>query len=192
MKKIKSQRHPVAFKEWQLVAQAMVQGEQTVILRKGGISEGRAGFQWLYDRFFLFPSLFHEQTTRVKPNADGSERALESVGRVDGKITFDVYIEAMSWGLITDWEEVQKLDPFHIWSESTVRERFSWGDKPGISYAVVQPYLLKEPLLLEDCASFGGCRSWFALPSEKGDAWQERAEQATAVAPTCGRPNWLL
>lgn len=192
MKTFYFRRPRVAFKEWQLVAQAMVRGEQTVILRKGGISEGRAGFQWLHDRFFLFPSFFHEQTNRVKPNPNGSERALESVGRVDGKTTFDVYIEAMSSGLITDWEEVQKLDPFHIWTESTVRERFSWGDKPGISYAVVQPYLLKEPLLLEDCAGFGGCRSWFDLPSGEGGDWLRRAEQATAVAPTCGRPDWLL
>jgi len=72
MKQIDPEWRPVAFKEWQLVAQALVRGEQTVIFRKGGISEGKAGFQWLHDRFFLFPSLFHEQANQVKPNDDGS------------------------------------------------------------------------------------------------------------------------
>ena len=192
MKKINPQQRFVAFKEWQVVAQAMVRGEQTVILRKGGISEGRTGFQWLHDRFFLFPSLFHEQINRVKPNPNGSERTLENVAQVDGRITFDVYIEALSTGLITDWEEVRRLDPFHIWSEATIRERFEWGDKPGISYAVVQPYLLKEPLFLEDCDSFGGCRSWLTLPSEEGGGWRDWSKQAKAVVPSCGRPDWLL
>ena len=192
MKKINSQQCLIAFKEWQIVAQAMIRGEQTVILRKGGISEGKKGFQWLHDRFFLFPSFFHEQTNRVKPNPNGSKRTLEGVERVDGKISLDIYIEAMSTGLITDWREVRKLDPFHIWSEATIRERYEWGDKPGISYAVVQPYFLKEPLFLEDRASFGGCRSWIGLPSKEGSGWREWSKQATNVAPTCGRPDWLL
>jgi hypothetical protein len=192
MKKINPQQRLVAFKEWQIVAQAMVRGEQTVILRKGGISEGRTGFQWLHDRFFLFPSLFHEQINRVKPNPNGSKRTLETLAQVDGRITFDVYIEALSTGLITDWEEVRRLDPFHIWSEATIRERFEWGDKPGISYAVVQPYLLKEPLFLEDRDSFGGCRSWLSLPSVEGSGWGEWFKQAKTVVPNCGRPDWLL
>ena len=105
MKKINSQQCLIAFKEWQIVAQAMIRGEQTVILRKGGISEGKKGFQWLHDRFFLFPSFFHEQTNRVKPNPNGSKRTLESVERVDGKISLDIYIEAKSKGLINYWRD---------------------------------------------------------------------------------------
>ena len=68
MKQFDPEWRPVAFKEWQLVVQALGLGEQTVILRKGGISEGKSGFQWLPDQFFLFPSLFPEQAKKVKPN----------------------------------------------------------------------------------------------------------------------------
>src|SRR4029077_13319887 len=53
------------FKEWSLVCDAMGAGRQSIILRKGGIAEGRGGFQWQADGFFLFPTHFHEQDRRV-------------------------------------------------------------------------------------------------------------------------------
>jgi len=34
----------VGFKEWSLVCDAFGRGEQSIILRKGGIAEGREGF----------------------------------------------------------------------------------------------------------------------------------------------------
>lgn len=192
MKKFDPEWRPVAFKEWKLVVQALVRGEQTVILRKGGISEGKAGFQWLHDRFFLFPSLFHEQAKKVKPNEDGSPRTLDGDGRISGRIAFGVYVEILASGRLTNWEEVQRLQCFHIWTEETVRERFEWGDQLSISYAVVQPHLLKEPWLLEDRDTFGGCRSWFGLPTDEGGDWRQMICEAIPSAPICGRPDWLL
>jgi len=33
-----------AFKEWQVIVDALAVGEQSLLLRKGGIAEGRGGF----------------------------------------------------------------------------------------------------------------------------------------------------
>ena len=55
----------IGFKEWALVCRAMGEGRQTVIIRKGGIAEGRDGFAFRYREFFLFPTFFHEQLDRV-------------------------------------------------------------------------------------------------------------------------------
>jgi hypothetical protein len=46
----------IGFKEWSLVCNALGQGTQSVILRKGGIAEGREGFSFRRREFFLFPS----------------------------------------------------------------------------------------------------------------------------------------
>ena len=54
------------FKEWALVCDALGRGEQSIILRKGGIAEGRTGFRFQHDEFLLFPTLFHEQVARLK------------------------------------------------------------------------------------------------------------------------------
>ena len=98
---------PVAFKEWQVVVDAIACGEQSVILRKGGISEGKMGFQWLHDQFFLFPSLFHEQGDLVRSTADGSKRAFDSEVDSEGRdIPFSVFIETVETGRLTDWQAV--------------------------------------------------------------------------------------
>src|ERR1700734_1411024 len=58
-----------AFKEWAIVVDALGRGEQIVILRKGGISEGAGGFKMEHPRFLLFPTLFHQQRESVIPAA---------------------------------------------------------------------------------------------------------------------------
>ncbi len=184
---------PVAFKEWQLVADAIAQGEQSVLLRKGGISEGKAGFQWLHSRFFLFPSHFHEQAQQVLPLEDGSLRCWERrPDLAEDDVVFSVYVETLATGRLGSWEEVQRLAPYHIWREEIVRERFAWGDEPGIAWAVIRAWNLPTPWILKDRSSFGGCRSWFGLPSDEGGGWVERLAAATAVAPRCGVPDWLI
>ncbi|MBL9159922.1 MAG: DUF1802 family protein [Verrucomicrobiales bacterium] len=184
---------PVAFKEWQLISDAIASGEQSVILRKGGISEGKAGFQWIHDRFFLFPSLFHEQPVQVTPLPDGTLRAfVPREGLAEDDVVFSVYIETVAMGRITDWEEVLGLAPYHIWREEIVRERFEWGDEPGLSWAAVRAWELEEPWILKDRATFGGCRSWFGLPADEGGDWRDRLAAAREITPRCGLPDWLI
>lgn len=36
----------IAFKEWDIVCKALEEGRQSLILRKGGIHEGREGFSF--------------------------------------------------------------------------------------------------------------------------------------------------
>ena len=183
---------PVAFKEWQLISDALASGEQSVILRKGGISEGKAGFQWIHDRFFLFPSLFHEQAKQVKPDLGGNERAIPAALAPEGEVAFSVYVETVKAGRLTDWNEVLRLEPFHIWNEEIIRERFEWGDEPGLSFAVVKAFPLTKPWLLEDRKTFGGCRSWFGLPEAENGGWKSHLETAREVEPSCGLPHWLI
>ena len=192
MKQFDPEWRPVAFKEWQLVAEALASGEQSVILRKGGISEGKLGFQWLHEKFFLFPSLFHEQAQQVKPLPDGSLREIPEPAAGEGEIVFSVYVEAIKTGRLTEWDEVLRLAPYHIWKEEIVRERFEWGDEYGLSYAVVKAWQLTDPWILADRTSFGGCRSWFGLPSDEGGGWLSRLESARAVEAAVGLPDWLI
>ncbi len=183
---------PIAFKEWKLVADAIVDGEQSLLLRKGGISEGKVGFQWLHDRFFLFPSLFHEQSEQVLPLDDGTLRSWESPADLaEDDVVFSVYIETISMGRITDWHEVERLRPYHIWRDEIVKDRFEWGDEPGISWATIRASKLAEPWVLKDRKSFGGCRSWIGLPADEGGGWESRLSSAVAVEARCGLPSWL-
>ena len=148
------------FKEWTLICDALGRGEQSIIIRKGGIAEGRAGFRFEHPEFLLFPTLFHEQVAKLKlppttplpaPRADGQH---EVRLRVRVEWTQDV----------TDWETVRALAPLHIWQEAEIEKRFRQGEKPGVSLAFVRVARLAAPSIFPDSPRYGGCRSWITLP----------------------------
>ncbi|MEM9280895.1 MAG: DUF1802 family protein [Verrucomicrobiota bacterium] len=183
---------PIAFKEWAVVVEAIQRGEQSVLLRKGGISEGRLGFEWQGSSFFLFPTQFHVQPEKVKPTDDGNVREWEVPPIHSETISFSVFIQPLASGRLVDWESVAKLDPFHIWTEETIRERYEWGDEPGISWSVVRAFVLPKAWKLHDRKSFGGCRSWISLPEDEGGEWRTLVQGAEEVSMPCGLPDWLL
>ncbi|HUR54032.1 MAG TPA: DUF1802 family protein, partial [Gemmataceae bacterium] len=58
----------IAFKEWAVICRALAEGRQSLILRKGGISEVGGEFRPEHESFLLYPTLFHEQhRTGIKP-----------------------------------------------------------------------------------------------------------------------------
>jgi len=172
-------------KEWSLICDALESGRQSVILRKGGIAEGRQGFDWKFDRFFLFPTHFHEQASRVRLEEKDQD---ESQG-VEGFVSIRLFVETLSTARVNEWEEVERLEPFHVWTWETVRDRFHWGDSPGLFMASVRVSRLAEPWVLADRPAFRGCRSWIDLP--EAEAVRERWDERIEIEPACGRPDWL-
>src|SRR5262245_15207714 len=71
------QTNSIAFKEWAAVCEALAEGRQIVIARKGGIHEGRAGFRIEHREFWLFPTYVHQQAAGLTGDALAlMERAL--------------------------------------------------------------------------------------------------------------------
>ncbi len=148
----------VGFKEWALVCAALGEGRQSVIVRKGGIAEGRDGFQFRQREFFLFPTFFHEQLVRTRlTNAELPEQLSGEI-----EIRFAARIEETC--ALTDWEKVRALEPLHVLQENVVRERFDYDEAPGVQVAFVRVFRLATPWRFEDLPRYGGCRSWVELP----------------------------
>jgi hypothetical protein len=147
----------VGFKEWALVCQALGRGEQTVLLRKGGIAEGRDGFGFRHSEFFLFPTFFHEQVVKVRtpgaeiPPARPREIEIRYFAKLEGQKE------------ITSWPTAAALAPLHILQESVVRERFEHKEA-GLHVAFVRVFRLEPSWVLADKPAYGGCRSWVELP----------------------------
>ena len=165
----------IGFKEWQVVCDALASGRQSVILRKGGIHEGRDGFSFAHEEFFLFPTRFHAQGEQVR---EGEVRVMPEWKPGDIiRITHHVTAE---WArTLTDWEQVRGWEPQHIYSEQTVRDRFDWEGKGmasgSIHVALVRVVELAEPWEFAYEAKYGGCRSWVELP-EPPAGWRELAK----------------
>jgi hypothetical protein len=154
-----------AFKEWTLICDALERGEQSLIIRKGGIAEGRDGFRFKHRDFLLFPTRFHEQTAKLRlpPNT-----ALPAP-RDDGQhaVTLAAHVE---WTRdLTDWATVHSLFRFHLWTETEIEKRFRQDDDPGVSLAFIRIQRLSAPFLFHDAPKYGGCRSWIELPELPAD-----------------------
>ena len=148
----------VGFKEWALVCDALGEGKQSVIIRKGGLAEGRDGFAFRHRQFFLFPTFFHEQLGRVRlPNAALPEAR-------PNEIEIRYFAQVKQARIMTDWNEVRELESHHIWREEVVRERFEYDDAPGVHVAFVEVFRLEPVWRFPDSKSYGGCRSWVELP----------------------------
>ena len=132
----------IAFKEWDIVCKALEEGRQSLILRKGGIHEGREGFSFAHDEFVLFPTRFHAQGDYVKipgvvtkPEWEvGDEVVINSKVKVEKAVT------------LTDWDEVALLADQHIWTEETIRDRFFWEGKGMASGSIHVAYVEVEKL----------------------------------------------
>lgn len=147
----------VGFKEWALVCEALGSGRQTILVRKGGLAEGRDGFGFRHSEFFLFPTLFHEQIEKVRTAQPRIPEARE------GEIEIRYFARLEAQKEITSWPESAALEPFHILAESVVRERFDY-QEAGLYVALVRVFRLEPAWIFPDAPAYGGCRSWVKLP----------------------------
>ena len=165
---------PIGFKEWQVVCDALASGRQSILLRKGGIHEGREGFSFAHESFFLFPTRFHAQGGQVR---EGEVTPMPEWQPGD-EIRITHHAEALWAVTLTDWQDVAGLEALHIYTEATVHDRFDWEGKGmasgSIHVALVRVRRLAEPWTLPYEAGFGGCRSWIKLP-EPPAGWEESA-----------------
>ncbi|MFL6528953.1 MAG: DUF1802 family protein [Chthoniobacterales bacterium] len=153
----------VGFKEWAIVCDAIGRGEQSIILRKGGIAEGREGFTFRHTEFFLFPTQYHEQLEKTR----GAERDVPRPRA--GEIDIVVLAKVEFSGVITSWETATALEPFHIWRRKVVRERFDYDKAPGIHFAFLRAHELSHPWIIPELPVYGGCRSWVNLRTLPND-----------------------
>jgi hypothetical protein len=147
----------IGFKEWSLVCDALGGGTQSVILRKGGIAEGRGGFSFGHREFFLFPTFFHEQIAKVRI-------APADIPAPSNTVAIRWYAKVERVLRISSLAIAEALAPWHILSAEVVRERFGYkGD--GLNVAFVRVFEISPVWNLQNEKRFSGCRSWIDLPS---------------------------
>jgi hypothetical protein len=150
---------PVGFKEWALVCDSMLRGETSLIFRKGGIAEGREGFRFKFERFFLFPTYFHEQIKQLR-----LESFPDSLPETD-LVTITGFAETDFTSWIDDLSKIEPLESLHVLTRAVLEERFRSNKSEGLHLALVRVYKLAKPWRFPFQRSYGGCRSWVDLPA---------------------------
>jgi len=152
-----------AFKEWAVVVDALGRGDQILILRKGGIAEGRGGFQVEHPSFLLFPTLFHQQRESVNPAAQERFDQISRQFTSTEIVRLDFYSEVVASRRIDSLSAAESLRGQHIWRDEVIAQRFDWGRAKNLFALAVRIHRLPSTIELPMLPAYGGCKSWVEL-----------------------------
>lgn len=154
----------VALRDWAVTIQALLDGAQILLLRKGGIVEETRDFKLISPQFYLLPAYEHQKLHLLKPDEqprlkqvldhwqqDGQEIALEAYGEVTEEIG------------ITDRKVLERLREFHIWTDEFAEERLKWKPRKPLHLLLVRVYRLADKVELPMRPEYRGCKSWVTL-----------------------------
>ncbi len=152
----------IAFKEWAVICEALATGAQSLILRKGGISEEGGAFRPEHAEFLLYPTHFHEHRAGVKPAFLPLFDALESAKPPAGVIRFTHFVRVESVAHLTNLDDALALDAQHAWTPEVVTQRFNYRT-PGVFVLNVRAFRLAQPVDGIERPEYAGCKTWVTL-----------------------------
>ena len=155
-----------AFKEWAVICKALAEGQQALILRKGGVAEADGDFRVEHTRFWLFPTYTHQQQAEgLRPEALPLLEQAEAERPPAGTVRLSHFAEVTGIYHVHALVSALLLAHLHFWSEETVRKRFAYRT-PGLFVMPVRVYQAAQTFDLPDTAYYQGCRSWVELERE--------------------------
>jgi hypothetical protein len=158
-------QNKIAFKEWAVVCAALGSGRQTIILRKGGIDEGREGFRVEHREFWLLPTRFHQDQSQLTADAQPLWQQVQDEEPASGKFFVNLYAVVKAVYELRDEAALDHLNGLHILSAETVRQRFHYR-RPGLFVLAVRTYHVPAAYEVADSPYIAGCKSWVELPRE--------------------------
>ncbi len=158
-----------AFKEWAVICEALAQGRQSLILRKGGIEENAGTFTVDQTRFWLYPTFTHQQNAGIQEDALPLLEEAEAHRPPAGKVCFQHWAEVATIYRIRDELPVLLLSHLHCWSEETIRQRFHYRE-PGLYLMVVRVHRAPVAHEIVQLPAYEGCKSWVELERPLGIA----------------------
>lgn len=154
----------VALKEWAAAVKALQNGDQAIILRKGGIAEETRQFELKERKFYLFPTYEHQKPHLLKETYRHLvDESMKDHDPTSHQVTITSAAVADSERLVYDAEELLQFMPFHIWTEEFAEERLHWKKKQPLHVIPLRVYRLAKPIVLQMKPEYQGCKSWIHL-----------------------------
>jgi hypothetical protein len=154
----------VAFKEWAGVCDALSHGRQSVIIRKGGVSEGAGPgiFVPEYSEFWLYPTWVHQAEQGLSGDATGPPSAQLSRPDVVGLIPIRGLVRVDQIGRVESEKALPALEEFHVLTWETILKRFHYR-QPGLWVLSARVWLRDSALPIVATPEHAGCKTWVFL-----------------------------
>jgi len=150
----------VALKEWSVVCDAVLSGQQSLLLRKGGIYESGGEFELEHSRFVLFPTVLHQKPDSVKPPWRDQ---IKTVDREPDEMTIRGWAEVFWIFRVPDRPAMDRLDDLHLWDKPLIDMRFNYRPDYPLYVIVLRAWALPEALKIKIDEQYAGCKSWVPL-----------------------------
>lgn len=151
----------LALKEWAITVQALADGDQILMIRKGGIHEESKDFRVVHPEFLLYPTYLHQREDLLKESHQPNLRRL----LVDNPTDADA-VTFTHWALVHELLEIDRLDkvsslvPHHIWTDTYAESRLHWKPMVPLTIILLRVFRMESPTTVPFIPEYGGCKSW--------------------------------
>jgi hypothetical protein len=152
----------LALKEWAVVVQALAEGKQTLLLRKGGLYERHGRFSTEPTEFFFFPTYVHQMEQGVVNEAAPELQTALASRPAEDQLVISHYATVAEVQRLDSLKRVEALTGRHCWTSETVEKRFNY-KTPGLYLFLLRVYALPQVHTLPVLKRYAGCRSWVEL-----------------------------
>ena len=150
----------IALKEWAVSVEALAQGQQVLLLRKGGIHESSKDFRVTHPEFLLYPTYEHQREDLLKASYHPSLREVLKEPRQEDRIKFSHWARVEETIEVSQQEYVNDLSPHHIWTNEYAQSRLRWKPMLPLSVLLLRVYSLEQPVSVPFLTEYQGCTSW--------------------------------
>ena len=150
----------MALKEWAITCEAIGNGDQILLLRKGGIHEDGKDFRVIHREFLLYPTYEHQKADLLRTEHQPDLEALLERPRDDKQITFGHFAKAEEVLEVEDQGKVDDLAPHYIWTTDYAQSRLRWKPMLPLSVMLLRAYRLETPVTVPWIPEYSGCTSW--------------------------------
>lgn len=180
-------RLTTALKEWAVTVRALERGDQSLLLRKGGIAERGQAFEPRHGAFLLFPTFEHQDEGSLQPRYHPLLEETLQYPHQDSRIPVGSWARVVRAYRVTALEPILGLEEEYVWSPQEVRGRFAWKPERPLHLLALRVYRLPEVRELALKRQYSGCRSWVDLHEVVDTAGSEPVLDDGALADRLGR-----
>jgi len=152
-----------ALKEWAVVVEAIREGRQILLLRKGGLHEKRGRFAAAAGEFLFFPTFEHQEPDLLKPAEARRSAHLLSPAAEEGPLRLETLGSIEENIVLGEPTRARRLSDHHVFGEEYVEMRIRYKLERPLHLLLIRAWVLPAALEVPRLARYAGCRSWVDL-----------------------------
>jgi len=158
-----------ACKEWAVVVRALLEGEQLLDVRKGGLREDGRHFDLQATRFWLYPTVEHQEPELLKPAYRHWVDETVAAAPPDRAIRVEGWADVVGVAKLTEPDDLAKIAGKFIWTLDYATSRLKWKQRDPLWVLALRAHRLLEPVTVPWREEYGGCTSWVDLEGVPDD-----------------------